>query len=67
MNPCRTNARSSLASQRGQSSMEYAIVCAALALALGIGMVDEGSALYELIDALKLAYQQFSEVMSLPT
>ncbi|MDQ2736442.1 MAG: hypothetical protein M3Y55_15950 [Pseudomonadota bacterium] len=53
--------------QRGQSSMEYTVVCAALALTLGIGMVDDTSVLHELIEALKLAYQKISFAISLPT
>lgn len=54
-------------SQRGQSSMEYAVVCAALAFALGVGMVDDNSVLRELIEALKTAYQKISYAISLPT
>lgn len=54
-------------SQRGQSSMEYAVVCAALAFALGIGMVDDNSVLRELIEAFKLAYQKISFAISIPT
>jgi hypothetical protein len=53
--------------QRGQSSMEYVIVCAALALVLGIGMVDDTSVLRQLIDAFKVAYQKFSHALSLPS
>lgn len=55
-----------LVAQRGQSSMEYVVVCAALAFALGIGMVDEHSVLYELVNAFKTAYQKFSYAISLP-
>lgn len=54
------------AAQCGQSLMEYVIVCAALALVLGIGMVDSNSALRQLIEALRLAYQKFSYALSLP-
>lgn len=54
-------------SQRGQSSMEYAVVCAALALTLGVGMIDDTSVLHELIAAFKLAYQKISFAISLPT
>lgn len=54
-------------SMRGQSSMEYAVVCAALALALGLGMVDDTSVLRELLRALQTAYQRFSFALSLPT
>jgi uncharacterized protein (UPF0333 family) len=53
--------------QRGQSSMEYVVVCAALAFALGIGMLDHNSVLSELIDAFKTAYQKFSYAISLPS
>lgn len=52
--------------QRGQSSIEYVVVCAALALTLGVGMVDDTSVLKELIEALKVAYQKFSYALSLP-
>ena len=51
----------------GQSSIEYAVVCAALAFALGIGMVDDTSVLHELIEALRLAYRKFSFALSIPT
>lgn len=53
--------------QRGQSSVEYVVVCAALAFALGVGMTDHNSVLWELIDAFNTAYQKFSYSMSLPT
>lgn len=53
--------------QRGQSSIEYVVVCAALAFALGVGMVDQNSVLWELIEAFKTAYQNISYAMSLPT
>ncbi|MCW5261229.1 hypothetical protein D5045_13895 [Verminephrobacter eiseniae] len=52
--------------QRGQSSVEYGVVCAALAFALGVGMVDDGSVLHELLQALRSAYQKFSFAISLP-
>jgi len=55
--------RSSL---HGQSSTEYLVVCAALAFALGLGMVDEHSALRQLLDALVLSYQKISFAISLP-
>jgi hypothetical protein len=54
------------AKQWGQSSMEYVVVCAALALILGIGMVNDDSVLKQLLDAFKLAYQKISYSMSLP-
>lgn len=53
--------------QRGQSSVEYVVVCTALAIALGVGMTDHNSVLWELIDAFNTAYQKFSYSMSLPT
>ena len=46
--------------QAGQSSMEYMVVCAALALVLGIGMADDSSVLKQLVDAFKVAYHKFS-------
>jgi hypothetical protein len=52
--------------QRGQSSTEYAIVCAALALALGLEMNADTSVLWQLIDAFKSAYANFSYAISLP-
>lgn len=52
---------------RGQSTTEYAVVCAALAFALGVGMVDDTSVLRELLRALQTAYQKFSFAISLPT
>lgn len=67
MSQRRSNDRTARTAQRGQSSMEYLVVCAALALALGIGMVDDKSVLRELIEALKLAYQKISYAISLPT
>ena len=53
--------------QRGQSSMEYVVACAALALVLGVGMVDDSSVLKQLVDAFKVAYQKFSHSLSLPS
>lgn len=52
--------------QRGQSSMEYVVVCAALALALGIGMANDQSVLWQLLEAFKTAYHNFSYSISLP-
>ena len=45
--------------------MEFVIVCAALAIALGVGMSD-GSVLKGLLDAFETAYQDFSYALSLP-
>lgn len=56
-----------LQTQGGQSSVEYAIVCAAFTFALGIGLGDDSSVLWQLISAFKLAYQKFSFALSLPT
>lgn len=53
--------------QKGQSSIEYVVVCAALAFALGIGMVDDNSVLRELLSAFQTAYKKFSYALSLPT
>lgn len=55
------------ACQRGQSSVEYAVVCTALAFALGVGMSDHNSVLWELIEAFRTAYQKFSYSISVPT
>ncbi|HMN91730.1 MAG TPA: hypothetical protein PKC60_00740 [Hydrogenophaga sp.] len=52
--------------ESGQSSMEYLIVCAALALALGIGMSDNNSVLQQLIEAFRLAYARIAFAYSLP-
>ncbi|MFS0755451.1 hypothetical protein ABC383_12235 [Noviherbaspirillum sp. 1P10PC] len=49
----------------GQSSVEYAVVCAAIALTLGIGMADPDSVLWQLVDALRTAYQKFTYAVSL--
>lgn len=47
--------------------IEYVVVCAVVALALGIGMVDSKSVLWQLINAFQLAYHNFSYAISLPT
>lgn len=54
-------------SHRGQAMVEYVVVCAALAFALGIGMIDDTSALRELITAFQTAYRNFSHAISLPS
>ena len=53
--------------QRGQVAAEYAIASIALALILGVGMVDDNSVLWELIRGFQTAYQRFSYALSLPT
>jgi hypothetical protein len=50
----------------GQASMEYLVVCAALALALGVGMADQDSVLWQLVDAFSTAFRKFSYAISLP-
>jgi hypothetical protein len=50
----------------GQSSIEYVVVCAALAFALGIGMTDNNSVLLQLINAFRLAYTRIAFAYSLP-
>jgi hypothetical protein len=52
--------------QLGQSTVEYVVLTAAVAMALGIGMVDEGSALRQLLDAFAHAYKKISFAISLP-
>lgn len=52
--------------QRGQSSMEYVVVCAALAFALGVGMSGNQSVLLQLVQAFTTAYHNFSYAISLP-
>jgi hypothetical protein len=53
--------------QCGQSSVEYTVVCAALTFALGVGMANDESVLWQLLKAFQTAYQQFSYAISLPT
>lgn len=52
--------------QAGQSSMEYVVICAAIALALGLGMADEQSVLWQLIQNFRQGYEKFSFALSLP-
>lgn len=61
----RTNL-SPLHRQSGQSSMEYVVICAAIALTLGLGMSDDQSALWQLIQNFRLGYEKFSFALSLP-
>jgi hypothetical protein len=51
---------------QGQSSIEYVVVCAALAIALGIAMANQDSALWQLADAFRTAFHKFSYAISLP-
>lgn len=53
-------------SQRGQSLMEYVVVCGALAVALGLGMADESSALGQLLQAFRTGYERLSFSLSVP-
>ena len=46
--------------------MEYLVVCAALALALGVGMANQDSALWQLAEAFGTAFRKFSYAISLP-
>lgn len=52
--------------QKGQSSMEYVVVCTALALTLGIGMWSDDSVLKELLQAFRTAYEKIAFALSLP-
>lgn len=52
--------------QHGQSSMEYVVVCGALAIALGVGMSSDQSVLLQLVEAFKTAYHNFSYAISVP-
>lgn len=53
--------------QAGQSAMEYLVVCAALAFALGIGLSSEDSVLRMLLDAFAESYDKFAYAISLPS
>lgn len=50
----------------GQSSLEYVVVCAAIALALGVGMHNDESILKVLLEAFRTAYEKISFALSLP-
>ncbi|HTH77834.1 MAG TPA: hypothetical protein VL593_02565 [Ramlibacter sp.] len=52
--------------RRGQSSMEFVVVCAAIALTLGIGMSDDTSVLRQLLEGFRTGYQRLSYSLSLP-
>lgn len=50
----------------GQSTIEYALVTAILAVVLGLGMVGDDSVLKQLVDAFATAYSDFSFALALP-
>ncbi len=50
----------------GQSSIEYVVVCAAIALALGVGMHNDDSILKQLLEAFRTGYERISFALSLP-
>jgi hypothetical protein len=50
----------------GQSSIEYLVVCAALALALGVAMANQDSVLWQLAESFRTAFHKFSYAISLP-
>lgn len=52
--------------QSGQSSMDYVITCAVVALVLGVGMHDDSSVLYVLLEAFRTTYQKISYALSMP-
>lgn len=51
--------------QAGQTSMEYVLVCAALAVALGVGMGREDSVLLQLLQAFRTAYQKIAYALAI--
>lgn len=59
--------RTSIRRAGGQSMVEYLVVCCILTLALGVGMADDNSVLWQLIESFRIAYQKFSYAISLPT
>ena len=59
-------AHTPITAQRGQSMIEYVILCAVLAFFLGINMIDNNSVLFQLVTAFQTAYQNFSYAISLP-
>jgi hypothetical protein len=63
MKPRRSLGRCAL----GQASVEYVLVCVALALALGIGLWNDDSVLRQLLLALRTAYHRYAFALSLPT
>ena len=65
-NPSNLRESVCLALQRGQSMIEYVVVCAALVFTLGIGMIDDKSVLRQLLEAFRTAYEKFSFAISIP-
>ena len=65
MNACKQH-RLAPSLQQGQSMTEYLVVCGALALILGVGMIDDDSVLRMLIKSFETAYNNFSYAISLP-
>ena len=60
--------------QRGQSMMEYAVVCCALAFILFVPIQDDPASpgkarttVQIVLDGLQAAYRNFSHALSLPT
>ena len=53
--------------QSGQAMIEYVVICVAVGTALGIGMVDDQSVLWQLIHEFQKAYARFGFAISLPT
>lgn len=50
----------------GQSSIEYVVICAALAFALGVGMSSDDSVLKQLLEGFRTGYERISFSLSLP-
>ncbi len=53
--------------QRGQSTIEYTVVCAALAFALFVDLNSSNSAVKNVLDNFSNAYKKISYALSLPT
>ena len=66
MKPAPAQIKAKRRCQSGQSSMEYAVVSLALALALGLDMASNDSVLRQLLDAFRLAYENLAFAISLP-
>jgi hypothetical protein len=52
--------------ENGQSTVEYLVVTAAVATALGLSMASDDSVLRQLLEALRDAYERFAFAISLP-